>query len=137
MADTFMQTMKNHNVAQAYSLFSTRAQQATPISALQGLQDYQSGALFENYQSLNVTHWRDGWSFFGGAASPFGVTADIAGDILYTNGKKRSFSADFELGNFQWGLDSIHFGGTLSDGISPTGAIGRAEPFLAEFRPHG
>jgi hypothetical protein len=137
MVDTFMHAMTNHNVAQAYSLFSTRAQQATPISALQGLQDYQSGALFEKYQSINVTHWRDGWSFFGGATSPFGITADIAGDILYTNGKKRSFSADFELENFQWGLDSIHFGGTLSDGVSPTGAIWRAEPFLAKFRPQG
>ena len=105
--DSYMKSMAAKDAESAYSLFSPRAQQQTPISNVQGLLVGNFYFLFEGYQSLSVQNLNLGSYLNANPNSPQGTVANVSGTIQYEGGFQGSFNGTLEQVDGKWKIFGI------------------------------
>lgn len=85
--DEFMVEMEQGNAEAAYALFSARARNQFPLSDLLEMLQGDSYALFEGYESVEVTTWTLQAPFYRfGPEPPEGKSVNFRGAVKYEGG---------------------------------------------------
>jgi hypothetical protein len=106
--DNFMKAMVQKDTETAFSLFSTRARRQMDIKDLEKMLKGNNYALFDGYQSIQISNFNVSVAANTNPDQPQGKVAKVNGTVLYTGNISGSFDAVLEKEGNTWRLHGIN-----------------------------
>jgi hypothetical protein len=106
--DSFMKDMEAKDVKSAYTLFSPRSKQQTPITEFEKMIQGNNYVIFEGYESLTVQNLNMGTAANTNPNMPQGTFANVTGAVSYKGGFTGKLTAVLEKVDGEWKLFNIY-----------------------------